>query len=50
MLDGDPEWITSELDAFLAVTTAQIQAAVKKYMVSQKRYVLEIIPAPKAAP
>ena len=39
--------ITSELDSFLAVTPAQIQAAVKKYLVPEKRVILEIQPAPK---
>jgi zinc protease len=47
MFDGNPELITSELDAFLAVTPEQIQAAVKKYLVPEKRVVLEIQPAPK---
>jgi zinc protease len=47
MFDGKPELITSELDAFLAVTPEQIQAVVKKYLVPEKRVVLEIVPAPK---
>ncbi len=49
MLDGKPEWITEEIDAFVAVTPAQVQAAVKKYFVPEKRIVLEILPAPKPA-
>ena len=47
MFDGKPELITSELDTFLAVTPEQIQAVVKKYLVPEKRVVLEIVPAPK---
>ena len=47
MFDGKPELITSELDAFLAVTPEQIQAMVKKYMIPEKLAVLEIMPAPK---
>jgi zinc protease len=47
MFDGNPELITSELDTFLAVTPEQIQAMVKKYLVPEKRVVLEIAPAPK---
>jgi zinc protease len=46
MFDGNPELITAELDAFLSVTPAQIQAMVKKYLVPEKRVVLEIVPAP----
>lgn len=47
MFDGKPELITSELDTFLAVTPDQIQAFVKKYLVPEKRTVLDIVPAPK---
>ena len=47
VFDGNPGLITSELDDFLAVTPAQIQAVVKKYLVPEKRVVLEIQPAPK---
>jgi zinc protease len=47
MFDGKPELITSELDTFLAVTPEQIQAMAKKYLVPEKRVVLEIVPAPK---
>jgi predicted Zn-dependent peptidase len=45
--DGKPELINTELDAMLAVTPAQIQAAAKKYFTTDKRVVLEIQPAPK---
>ena len=47
MFDGNPGLITSELDNFLAVTPEQIQAAAKKYLVPEKRVVLEIVPAPQ---
>jgi predicted Zn-dependent peptidase len=47
MFDGNPELMTSELDTLLAVTPEQIQAAVKKYFVPEKRVTLEIQPAPK---
>ena len=47
MFDGKPDLITSELDAFLAVTPEQIQAVAKKYLVPERRVVLEIVPAPQ---
>jgi len=46
--DGKPELINTELDAMLAVTPAQVQAAAKKYLVPEKRAVLVIQPAPAA--
>ncbi len=48
--DGSPESINTELDAMLAVTPAQIQAAAKKYLAPERRVVLEIQPAPNPAP
>jgi predicted Zn-dependent peptidase len=48
--DGDPGLINTELDAMVAVTPAQIQAAAKKYLAADKRVVLEIVPAPASAP
>jgi zinc protease len=48
--DGNPELINTELDATLAVTPAQIQAAAKKYLTPAKRSILEIVPAPPPAP
>jgi zinc protease len=48
VFDGDPGLINSELQTFLAVTPAQIQAVAKKYLTPDKRSVLEIVPA--AAP
>ena len=47
MFDGKPELITSELDSFLAVTPEQVQAVAKKYLIPEKRSVLEIAPAPE---
>jgi predicted Zn-dependent peptidase len=47
LFDGKPEYVVSELDALVAVTPQQIQAAVKKYFVPEKRAMLEIVPAPK---
>ena len=50
LADGDPSLINTELDRILAVTPAQIQAAAKKYLVAEKRAVLEIQPAPAQGP
>jgi zinc protease len=49
LADGNPGLINTELDAMLAVTPAQIQAAAKKYLTPERRAVLEIVPAPPAA-
>jgi zinc protease len=46
LADGKPELINTELDAMMAVTPAQIQAAAKKYLTPDRRAVLEIGPAP----
>jgi len=48
--DGDPGLINTELDAMLAVTPAQIQAAAKKYLTPERRAVMEIQPAPPTQP
>ncbi|SPE27482.1 M16 family peptidase [Candidatus Sulfopaludibacter sp. SbA3] len=50
LAEGNAELINTELDRILAVTSAQIQAAAKKYLVPEKRAVLEIQPAPAQAP
>jgi len=47
--DGDPKLINTELDRVMAVTPEQIQAAAKRYFVSEKRVVLEIAPTPNTA-
>jgi len=47
LADGDAALINTELDASMAVTATQIQAAAKKYLTSDKRAVLEIVPAPQ---
>jgi predicted Zn-dependent peptidase len=48
--DGNPELINTELDAMLAVTPAEIQAAAKKFLTPDKRAVMEIVPAPNPQP
>lgn len=48
VLDGNPDYINTELSEFLAVTPEQIQDAAKKYLAADKRFVLEIVPAPQA--
>ncbi|MCZ2151057.1 MAG: insulinase family protein [Bryobacterales bacterium] len=47
LLDGKPELINTELNDYLAVTPAQIQAVAKKYLTPTQMSVLEVIPAPK---
>jgi zinc protease len=49
LLDGKPEYVNTELNDFLAVTPAEIQAAARKYIDPKKRTVLEIAPAPEEA-
>jgi predicted Zn-dependent peptidase len=48
MLDGNPDFINTEMASFLAVTPAEIQAAARKYCVPERRFVLEIVPTPAA--
>ncbi len=45
LLDGNPDYINTEMDEFLAVTPAQIQAVAKKYLDPAKRTVLDIVPS-----
>jgi predicted Zn-dependent peptidase len=45
LLDGNPDFINTEMDDFLAVTPAQIQAVAKKYLDPAKRTVLDIVPS-----
>jgi len=50
VLDGNPAVINTDLEKFLAVTPAAIQAAAKKYLAPDRRSVLEIVPAPAPPP
>lgn len=47
LLDGKPDLINTELDDYLAVTPARIQAAAAEYLKPTRMSVLEVIPAPK---
>jgi predicted Zn-dependent peptidase len=47
---GDARGIAAELDRYLAVTAAEVQAAVAKYLGKERRVVIEVHPAPKAPP
>ena len=49
LLDQRPELINTDLQKFLAVGPAEIQAAAKKYLTPEHRSVLQIVPAPPAA-
>jgi len=49
ILDGKPELINTNLDNFLAVTSAEIQSVAKNYLTPERRTVLQILPAPPAA-
>ncbi len=46
IFDGDPNFINTEFDAYMAVTPEQVQAAVTKYLKPGVRTVMEIAPAP----
>jgi zinc protease len=46
LFDGKAEFINTELDHWLSLTPAQVQAAAKKYLTPERRIVLEIVPAP----
>lgn len=46
ILDGAPELINTDMEKFLAVSSAEMQAAAKKYLTPERRSVLEILPAP----
>lgn len=50
LLDGKAEWINTEMEQLMAVTPAQVQAVAKKYLVPERRTVLEIQPEPTARP
>ena len=48
MFDGDPTLVNSELDELLKITPAQIKEAVNKYLNTENRVLLDIVPAAKA--
>ena len=48
LFDGDPTLINSELDELLKITPAQIKEAVNKYLNTDNRVLLDIVPAAKA--
>jgi zinc protease len=47
LYDGDPTVINRELDELLAVTPDQIKAAVDKYLNTENRALLDVVPAGK---
>jgi zinc protease len=47
LYDGDPTLINKELDDLLAVTADQIQAAAAKYLATENRALLDVVPAGK---
>ena len=50
LLDKDPNLINTEMEKYLAVTPAQIQAFAKERLRPDKRYILEVVPAPPPGP
>jgi predicted Zn-dependent peptidase len=46
---GDARGLASELERYLAVTAAEVQAAAAKYLVKERRVVIAVNPAPKPA-
>jgi predicted Zn-dependent peptidase len=47
LLDGNPGYINEEMASFLAVTPDQIRAVARKYLVPERRFILDIVPGPK---
>ncbi len=47
LYDGDPTLINSELEEMLKITPAQIKEAVNKYLNTENRVLLDIVPAGK---
>jgi predicted Zn-dependent peptidase len=45
MLDGNPDYLNTELDLLLGVTGGQIQRAARQWLTPLRRSVLEIVPA-----
>jgi zinc protease len=51
LYDGDPQLFNSDLETYLKVTAAMIRDAVARYLDSDNRVLLDIVPAPhEAAP
>ena len=52
LYDNDPELFNTDLDNYLKITAAQIRDSVAKYLDTDNRVLLEIVPAPReeAAP
>ena len=48
LFDGDPTLVNSELDELLKITPAQIKEAVNKYLNTDNRVLLDVVPAAKA--
>ena len=48
LIDGNPDFINTEMASFLAVTADQMQAVARKYLVAERRFVLTIVPSPTA--
>jgi predicted Zn-dependent peptidase len=47
LYDNDPTLVNSELDELLKITPAQIKDAVNKYLNTDNRVLLDIVPAAK---
>ncbi len=47
LYDGDPKLINSEMDELLAITPDQIRQAVKKYLHTENRSLLDVVPVGK---
>jgi len=47
LYDGDPNFFNTELDELLAITPDQIRSAVDKYLNTENRALLDVVPAAK---
>jgi predicted Zn-dependent peptidase len=45
LLDGDPGYLNTELEVFLAVTPEQVREAARRWLAPERRTLLEILPA-----
>ena len=45
LYDGDPTLINTELDELLAITPEQIRQAVEKFLNTENRSLLDVVPA-----